>query len=47
MSGKRDDIDYINMIEKRVMFIEGTQLAESMIRHNLGDTVKNQLHQRY
>jgi restriction system protein len=28
------------MIEKRVVLIDGTQLAELMIRHNLGVTVK-------
>jgi hypothetical protein len=29
------------MIEKSVVFIEGSQLAELMIRHNLGVAVKN------
>ena len=36
----RDAVDYVNMIEKRVVLIDGTQLAELMIRHNLGVTVK-------
>lgn len=36
----RDAIDYVNMIEKRVVLIDGVQLAELMIRHNLGVTVK-------
>lgn len=36
----RDAIEYVNMIEKRVVLIDGVQLAELMIRHNLGVTVK-------
>ena len=36
----RDAIDYVNRIEKRVVLIDGVQLAELMIRHNLGVTVK-------
>lgn len=36
----RDAIDYVNMIEKRVVLIDGMQLAELMIRYNLGVSVK-------
>ncbi|MBN56321.1 restriction endonuclease [Thalassolituus sp. UBA3500] len=37
----RDAIDYVNMIEKRVVLIDGMQLAELMIRYDLGVTVKD------
>ncbi len=37
----RDAIDYVNMIEKRVVLIDGVQLAELMIRYDLGVTVKD------
>ncbi|WP_430462753.1 restriction endonuclease [Thalassolituus sp. LLYu03] len=36
----RDAIDYVSMIEKRVVLIDGMQLAELMIRYNLGVSVK-------
>src|SRR5690606_21616629 len=36
----RDAIDYVNMIENRVVLIDGMQLAELMIRYNLGVSVK-------
>lgn len=36
----RDAIDYVSMIEKRVVLIDGMQLAELMIRYNLGVSAK-------
>lgn len=39
----RDAVEYVNMIEKRVVLIDGAHLAELMIRHGLGVTVKETL----
>jgi restriction system protein len=36
----KDALEYISMIEKKVVLIDGKQLADLMIRHNLGVTVK-------
>tara|TARA_Y100000052_G_C2944209_1_gene82708 strand:+ start:258 stop:1169 length:912 start_codon:yes stop_codon:yes gene_type:complete len=36
----RDALDYVSMISKRVVLIDGKQLAELMIKHNLGVSVK-------
>ncbi len=36
----RDALDYVSLIEKKVVLIDGTQLAELMIKHNLGVSVK-------
>lgn len=37
----RDAIEYVNMIEKRVVLIDGIKLAELMVRYDLGVTVKD------
>ena len=36
----RDAIDYVNMIEKRVVLIDGAELAALMIKHDLGVATK-------
>lgn len=36
----KDALEYISMIEKKVVLIDGKQLANLMIKHNLGVTVK-------
>jgi len=36
----KDALEYISMIEKKVVLIDGKQLADLMIKHNLGVTVK-------
>ena len=36
----RDALDYVSLIEKKVVLIDGKQLAELMIKHNLGVSVK-------
>jgi len=36
----RDAIEYVNMIEKRVVLIDGTELAALMIKHDLGVATK-------
>lgn len=36
----KDAVEYISMIEKKVVLIDGKQLAGLMIKHNLGVTVK-------
>jgi restriction system protein len=36
----KDALEYVSMIEKKVVLIGGKQLADLMIRHNLGVTVK-------
>lgn len=36
----KEALEYISMIEKKVVLIDGKQLADLMIKHNLGVTVK-------
>lgn len=36
-----DALDYVQRIEKKIVLIDGLQLAEMMIKYNLGVTVKN------
>ena len=36
----RDALEYVSLIEKKVVLIDGKQLAELMIKHNLGVSVK-------
>jgi restriction system protein len=36
----KDALEYVSMIEKKVVLIDGKQLADLMIKHNLGVTVK-------
>ena len=36
-----DALDYVQRIEKKIVLIDGQQLAEMMIRYNLGVSVKN------
>jgi restriction system protein len=36
----KDAVEYVSLIEKKVVLIDGKQLADLMIRHNLGVTVK-------
>jgi restriction system protein len=36
----KDALEYVSMIEKKVVLIDGKQLAELMIKHSLGVTVK-------
>ncbi|WP_049721913.1 restriction endonuclease [Gilvimarinus polysaccharolyticus] len=36
----RDALEYVKLIEKKIVLIDGQQLAELMIKHNLGVTVK-------
>lgn len=36
----KDALEYISMIEKKVVLIDGKQLADLMIKHNLGVSVK-------
>jgi restriction system protein len=37
----RDALDYVQRIEKKIVLIDGQQLAEMMIKYNLGVTVKD------
>jgi restriction system protein len=37
----RDALDYLQRIEKKIVLIDGQQLAEMMIKYNLGVTVKD------
>ena len=36
----KDALEYISLIEKKVVLIDGKQLADLMIKHNLGVSVK-------
>jgi restriction system protein len=36
----REALEYIAMIEKRVVLIDGKQLTELMIKHNVGVSIK-------
>ena len=36
----KDATDYVSLIEKKVVLIDGKKLASLMIKHNLGVTVK-------
>ena len=36
----KDALDYIEMIEKKVVLIDGKKLAELMVEHNLGVSIK-------
>lgn len=37
----KDAIDYVNMIEKKIVLIDGATLSDLMVQHNLGVSVKN------
>lgn len=37
----RDAIDFVNMIEKKIVLIDGAMLADLMLQHNLGVSVKD------
>ncbi len=37
----KDALDYVLLIEKKIVLIDGYQLADLMIKHNLGVTVKD------
>ena len=39
-----DAFEYINRIEKKIVLIDGVRLAELMVKHNLGVTVKETYH---
>jgi restriction system protein len=36
-----DALDFVQKIEKKIVLIDGQQLAEMMIKYNLGLSVKN------
>lgn len=36
----KDALEYVQLIEKKIVLIDGMQLAELMITHNLGVSVK-------